>query len=522
MIEVAISKGLEVRGRQAFTWSGRPIRIGRDSESEIKISGLGFMRFSAEISVGPNGYVIRETSTTNFLRINQRPLREFGPLRSGDVIDIGSWSLRVTQAMSPVGKLVGGLEVADSSVPQSSLIPPSVSSDQAEAAAQRLTSTVTYLRNALETVQRSWTTMSEEEIRRECWEILGRPDSPLLTQGCAQSEIGSRAISEVVGLGPIEAYLSDPEVSEVMVNGPDTIYIEKNGRLHRTEGVFTDESSLRRVIERIFSPTSRRIDDSSPMADARLQDGSRVNAVLSPLSVRGSSITIRRFTHSALTAGQIMEGRGASEQMLDYLRRSVESRKSIVVSGGTGSGKTTFLRFLAAQIPHDERLITIEDAAELNLDHPNIVSMESRSKNIEGKGEITIRELVRNALRMRPDRILIGEVRGGEALDLLQAMNTGHEGSLTTLHANSPRDAIARLEVMSMMAGYDIPVTALREQIASAVELVVQMSRDRDGRRYVSAISRVDGTDSGRIQLEPLFAWSREQETFEEVGVLSC
>jgi pilus assembly protein CpaF len=305
-----------------------------------------------------------------------------------------------------------------------------------------------------------------------------------------------------------------------MVNGIDAIFIEKAGRIERVEGRFADELSLRRVIERIFIPTGRRIDDACPMADARLPDGSRVNAVLAPPAVRGASLTIRRFIQAQLKAVDIVRENGASHAMLDYLRECVQTRRSIVVSGGTGSGKTTFLRYLSSEIPSYERLITIEDAAELNLVHPNIVSLEVRSNNQEGVGGISIRDLVRNALRMRPDRILIGEVRGGEALDLLQAMNTGHEGSLTTLHANSPRDALARLEVMAMMAGYDIPIIALREQIACAIDVIVQMSRDSDGRRFVSAISRVEGLDSGRIQLDPVFEWSRDDRAFRAVGVM--
>jgi pilus assembly protein CpaF len=334
-------------------------------------------------------------------------------------------------------------------------------------------------------------------------------------------DLGIRIVSEVVGLGPLERFLNNPEVSEVMVNGVDAIFIERAGQIERVDGCFADELSLRRVIERIFTPTGRRIDDACPMADARLPDGSRVNAVLAPPAVGSASLTIRRFVRAQLQSADIVRGNGASEAMLDYLSECVRSRRSIVVSGGTGSGKTTFLRYLASEIPTYERLITIEDAAELNLEHPNIVSLEVRSNNQEGIGGISIRDLVRNALRMRPDRILIGEVRGGEALDLLQAMNTGHEGSLTTLHANSPRDTLARLEVMAMMSGYDIPIAALREQIASAIDVIVQMSRDSNGRRFVSAIARVEGLDSGRIQLDPVFEWSKENGVFRAIGVLA-
>ena len=519
MIEISVMRGLEQTGRYNFEWSGRPLKISREVDADIRIGGLPLIRFRAMLSLGTNGYLVRELSKTKSLKVNQRPVEEYGPLRTGDVIEAGGWALHITRTCPPnqadglAPIMVSDCQVVD---PQPLPIEGLVRGpDSAE-----LTDGVNFLRSALEKLQRNWTSMSDDEVRRECWAILRREESPLRESELVRHDLGSRIVSEVVGLGPLERYLSNPEVSEVMVNGVDAIFIERAGQIERVEGRFADELSLRRVIERIFTPTGRRIDDACPMADARLPDGSRVNAVLAPPAVKGASLTIRRFVRAQLQASDIVRGHGASEAMLDYLSECVRTRRSILVSGGTGSGKTTFLRYLASDIPTYERLITIEDAAELNLEHPNIVALEVRSNNQEGIGGISIRDLVRNALRMRPDRILIGEVRGGEALDLLQAMNTGHEGSLTTLHANSPRDALARLEVMAMMAGYEIPIIALREQIACAIDVIVQMSRDSDGRRFVSAISRVEGLDSGRIQLDPVFEWSKESQAFRAIGVM--
>lgn len=519
MIEIAVMRGLEQVGRQKLEWSGRPLTISREVGADIRVGGFPLIRFRAMLSLETNGYLVRELSKTKSLKVNQRSVEEYGPLRTGDVIEAGGWALHITRISLPnKTEELPPIMVSDSQIDDPNLLP--AEETPASPMTAELTEGVHFLRSALEKLQRNWTSMSDDEIRRECWAILRREDSPLGATELLRHDLGGRIVSEVVGLGPLEHYLSNPEVSEVMVNGADAIFIERAGQIEQVQGRFADELSLRRVIERIFTPTGRRIDDACPMADARLPDGSRVNAVLSPPAVKGASLTIRRFVRAQLQAADIVRENGASEAMLGYLSECVQNRRSILISGGTGSGKTTFLRYLSSEIPVCERLITIEDAAELNLDHPNIVSLEVRSVNQEGIGGISIRDLVRNALRMRPDRILIGEVRGGEALDLLQAMNTGHEGSLTTLHANSPRDALARLEVMAMMAGYDIPIIALREQIACAIDLIVQMSRDSDGRRFVSAISRVEGLDSGRIQLDPVFEWSKESGEFRAIGVL--
>jgi pilus assembly protein CpaF len=317
-------------------------------------------------------------------------------------------------------------------------------------------------------------------------------------------------LDEALGLGPLEQLLSDPSVSEIMVVDPDTIYIEQRGKLTRANARFTDDERVRAVIERIVTPLGRRIDESSPLVDARLSDGSRVNAVIRPLALRGSAITIRKFSKKPLTLMDLVGFGAMTEAMGRFLTRSVIARKNIVIAGGTGSGKTTLLNVLSAAIPSEERVVTIEDAAELQLAQPHVVSLETRPANMEGKGEYSIRDLVKNALRMRPDRIVVGECRGGEALDMLQAMNTGHDGSLTTTHANSPREAIARLETLVLMAGLELPVRAIREQIAGAVNLLVQQSRLSDGSRRVTAISEVTGIDSdGNVLLVPIFRFVR-------------
>jgi pilus assembly protein CpaF len=315
---------------------------------------------------------------------------------------------------------------------------------------------------------------------------------------------------EALGLGPLERLLADDTVSEIMVVDPTTIYVERKGKISRTALRFTDDEAVRAVIERIVTPLGRRIDESTPLVDARLRDGSRVNAVIRPLAIKGSCITIRKFAKTPLTLQDLIKFGAMTEQMGRFLTRCVKARKNIVISGGTGSGKTTLLNVLSAAIPEDERIVTIEDAAELQLKQPHVVSLETRPANMEGRGEYTIRDLVKNALRMRPDRIIVGECRGGEALDMLQAMNTGHEGSMTTTHANTPREAIARLETLALMSGLDLPARAIREQIASAIHLIVQQTRFSDGSRKVTSITEIVGIDEhGEVETHEIFGFYR-------------
>lgn len=332
-----------------------------------------------------------------------------------------------------------------------------------------------------------------------------------MPQGTDRDTLIGELADEALGLGPLERFLADPTISEIMVVDPNTIYIEQSGKIVLSHARFTDDERVRAVIERIVTPLGRRIDESSPLVDARLKDGSRVNAVIRPIALRGSCITIRKFAKVPLTLDKLVSFGSITERMGRFLTRCVHAKKNVVISGGTGSGKTTLLNVLSGAIPPDERIVTIEDAAELQLKQPHVVSMETRPANLEGRGEYTIRDLVKNALRMRPDRIVVGECRGGEALDMLQAMNTGHDGSLTTTHANSPEEAIARLETLVLMAGVDLPVRAIREQIASSVHVIVQQSRLSDGSRKVTAISEVIGIDreTSEIEMRPIFEFIR-------------
>jgi pilus assembly protein CpaF len=342
-------------------------------------------------------------------------------------------------------------------------------------------------------------------LRRIVRMLEGRLPAELSREGL----IGEMA-DEALGLGPLEHLLADPSVSEVMVVDPHNIYVERAGRLSLSGARFTDEERVRAVIERIITPLGRRVDESSPLVDARLKDGSRVNVVIRPLALRGSCITIRKFARTPITLDKLLELEALSPAMARFLTRSVRAKKNIVIAGGTGSGKTTLLNVLSAAIPEHERVVTIEDAAELSLSQPHVVALESRPSNMEGKGEVPIRALVKNALRMRPDRIVVGECRGGEALDMLQAMNTGHDGSLTTTHANSPAEALMRLETLCLMAGLALPARAIREQIAKSIHLLVQQTRMADGTRKITAIAEMAGIDrEGNLRLRHIFEYVR-------------
>jgi pilus assembly protein CpaF len=345
------------------------------------------------------------------------------------------------------------------------------------------------------------------EVSRLAESVLASEAMPL--SAAERDKLVNEVQHELFGLGPLEILLADPAISDILVNGPDNIYIERRGKLEVTSIAFKDNDHLMRVIERIVSSVGRRIDESSPMVDARLQDGSRVNAIIPPLSIDGPVLSIRRFGAEPLRMSSLIENRALTKEIADMLEMCVRARLNVVISGGTGAGKTTLLNALSAYIPENERIVTIEDSAELQLQQPHVVRLETRPPNIEGRGEVTQRDLVRNALRMRPDRIVIGEVRGGEAIDMLQAMNTGHDGSLTTIHANTPRDALSRLETMIQMTGMRLGERAMRQQVAAAIDMVLQVARLSDGSRRITSISEITGMEGDTITMQEIFQYER-------------
>src|SRR6202795_4634064 len=352
---------------------------------------------------------------------------------------------------------------------------------------------------------------NQVEVRRQIEEIFGKviDEEGLALTRAERVRMLEQITDEIIGLGPLEPLLRDESITEVMVNGPRQVYIERSGKLELTNVVFQNDDHVMRIIDRIIAPIGRRVDESSPMVDARLTDGSRVNAIIPPLSLVGPVITIRKFSASPFTTDDLIRFGTATVDMFEFLRACVEARLNIFVSGGTGSGKTTTLNVLSSFIPNDERIVTIEDAAELQLRQEHVVTLESRPPNLEGEGEITIRHLLRNAMHMRPDRIIVGECRSGEALDMLQAMTTGHDGSLSTGHANSPKDMLRRLETMVLMTGYELPLRAIREQIASAVDLIVHTARLKDGSRKIINITEVFGIEDDEILTQDIFAYEQ-------------
>jgi pilus assembly protein CpaF len=351
-------------------------------------------------------------------------------------------------------------------------------------------------------------------VREIVREELEREETPL--SPADRDRIEREIADDVLGYGPLEPFLRDPTVTEVMVNGSNSVYVERDGRLSETPASFLDDAHLLRIIDRIVSQVGRRIDESSPMVDARLPDGSRVNAIIPPLALRGPALTIRKFSRDVLSLDRLVELGTLSDPAAEFLAGCVRGKLNILISGGTGTGKTTLLNALSANVPETERIVTVEDAAELQLQQRHVVALESRPANVEGEGEILIRDLVRNALRMRPDRIIVGEVRGAETLDMLQAMNTGHDGSLTTIHANSPRDALRRIEMLVLMAGVELPVKAIREQVAGGFDLLVHISRLVDGSRRVTQVTEIAGMEGDVISLQDLFAATPVQGAVDE------
>jgi len=499
--------------------------IGSSRRCQLRLTDGGIARRHAVLQIRERRCTLRALGHANRVVINGRPTRHCGPITPTDHVLVGEYALQID-----IPEANATPETADISVPASvhrgqcdpdpergeSPYPNANQSDDpyhrigapAPALVERLRHEVA---ESLDLFQRDLVeTLSAARIRQEAeriaWQLIEN-DTLTLGEDIDRAEAVALVVAETVGLGPIERLLADPAVTEVMVNGASSIYVERQGRLCPAGIRFSSEAALQNTLDRIVSPIGRRLDEGSPLVDARLPDGSRVNAVIPPLALNGPTITIRKAHNSHMTLDELTRTGAMTPAMAGLLIEAVKRRRNIVISGGTGSGKTTLLNALSGYIGGDERIITIEDSAELNLQQSHVVSLESRPANIEGSGAISIRDLVRNALRMRPDRIIVGECRGGEALDMLQAMNTGHDGSLTTAHANSPRDALSRLEVMCLMAGMDLPAQAIRDQIASAIDLIVQLSRFSDGSRRVTHITELAGTEQATILTTELFRY---------------
>jgi pilus assembly protein CpaF len=463
------------------------LTIGRDLACHIVLPSPAVSRMHLRVEHGPGGVRVLDQSSNGTILEGQRVHASGTPLSPGEELRVGPYGLRV--ARLPEAR-------ADNGVP-------------AELRRRIHRSLLDYL----DLASLDGTAMDAAILRPRVVEALEHIvftlDSELPLQTDRQRLVAEMT-DEALGLGPLQELLDDASVAEIMVVDPDTIYVERQGKIHLTPLRFTDDESCRAAIERIVTPLGRRIDESTPLVDARLQDGSRVNAIIPPLAIRGPCITIRKFARRPLEMNQLVSFGSLSSQMARFLQRCVRAKKNMIISGGTGSGKTTLLNVLSTEIPADERIVTIEDAAELRLDQPHVVSLESRPRNLEGLGGYTIRDLVKNALRMRPDRIIVGECRAGEAIDMLQAMNTGHEGSMTTTHANSADEAIKRVETLCMMAGLDLSPRAIREQVAGSVHVIVQQTRFSDGARRLTAITEVGHLgEDGEIVLHNIFEFHR-------------
>ncbi|MEM5370234.1 ATPase, T2SS/T4P/T4SS family [Paraburkholderia azotifigens] len=497
--------------------------IGRDAACDIAIKGMLVGRTHARIVKDFHAWYVEDQGGIIATTVNGAPVVRYGPLVEGDQIEIGMTVLRVeAMQVARVDPLHSARHVmdepaivradvrADTPAPSREAIPTRIAAINSPDGIGLRKLLHMKVIDALDLRRLNVSRMADDELRTTVSDALDdilardasfhRADIPL-------TALKKSVFDEIIGLGPLEELIADPTISEIMVNRHDEIFIEQQGRLLRSPVIFTDDRAVLGAIERIVAPIGRRIDESSPMVDARLRDGSRVNAVIPPLALKGPGMTVRKFPQHKLRGNDLLNFGSLSPAMLAFLRTAVEHRANIVISGGTGSGKTTLLNVMSDYIPGEERIVTVEDAAELQLSQPNLVALETRPSNLEGKGAVTIRELVRNCLRMRPDRIVVGECRGGETLDMLQAMNTGHDGSLTTAHANSPRDCIARLEVMTLMAGLDLPVQAIREQVCAAVDIIVQQTRFSCGSRRVTHITEVSGIESGVIQLQDVFVF---------------
>jgi pilus assembly protein CpaF len=523
----------------------------------VRLAGWRVAKEHARLFKTPAGVLLDDMGAFSGVFVNgERVVDQYGPLKESDEVKIASYILRVKdispatqgfhgsvdrrRSASPVNRhrrratdgmqlsrfaamqTAEGGNIADPEAQPKGPSPAiSIDTKQKELEFEWRKRIHSTLLETMDLRRQDVSRMSDDLLRVETEKVIRTALAELSSEippTLDQDLLCKQVLSEAIGLGPLEELLEDDSISEVMVNRFDEIYVERSGRLTKHPLTFTGDRAVMGVIERIVAPLGRRIDESSPMVDARLKDGSRVNAIIPPLALKGPTLTIRKFSKRKLGVMDLVKFGSISPEMAEFLQICVESRKNIIVSGGTGSGKTTLLNILSNFIPAGERILTIEDAAELKLHHEHLVSLEARPSNTEGRGAVSIRDLVKNSLRMRPDRIVVGECRGAEALDMLQAMNTGHEGSLTTLHANTPRDGLARLETMVLMAGMDLPLVAIREQIASAVDIIVQQTRFADGSRMVTNIVEVTGMESGVLQMQELFRYNHQGYTQHQDG----
>lgn len=509
--------------------------IGKKPENKVVLHGWGIGREHARLEIREGAIYVQDLDTRSGTRVNGQRIDSYGPVNDGDVIEVNSYRLRVADRRTGqerrAGAARGGRRDTDLPAPEK-IQPAQAAAPAPEGALGEHENLSEYallmhewrvrlrrhLHEQMDLRRIDVSAMSDTELRDLTRRMVteGVEAQLQLPEALDRELIIEQVVAEAVGLGPLEPLISREDISEIMVNCAREVFFECGGRIYKSDVIFTDDQAVQSIIDRIVAPVGRRIDESSPMVDARLKDGSRVNAVIPPLALKGPCITIRKFMKEKLTGQHLVNFGSVSPDMIGFLDVAVRTKQNILISGGTGSGKTTLLNVLSNFIPPDERIVTIEDSAELRLYQPNLVNMEARPPNQEGTGAIAIRDLVRNALRMRPDRIVVGECRSGEALDMLQAMNTGHDGSLSTVHANSARDCLSRLEVMVMMAGMDLPVIAIREQVASAVNLIVQQARFPCGTRKITGISEVVGMESGRIQLAEVFRF--RQTGYDEQG----
>lgn len=516
---------------QEFELGAETFTIGKSADRSLHLTGWNVARDHAVVMLHDGDVFIEDRGSLFGTWVNNERVTRYGPCRGGEEVVVGGHSIIVL-----LDEKLGGPSAEAHAPGQTAQLAlehqrPTRNEPRPEDPMLQWRRLLhRQLLEQLEARRIDTIKMKDDELRSNVRALIAEiiRDTPNLPESIDRAELSQQLLDEAIGLGPLEVLLQDESVTEVMVNRFDEIWIERRGRLERTDVSFTSDLAVNGAIERIVTPLGRRIDESSPMVDARLKDGSRVNAIIPPLAIRGPSITIRKFPKKRMGAEGMVQYQSISQAMVDFLQLAVENKLNIVVSGGTGTGKTTLLNMMSNFIPNTERILTVEDAAELSLNQPNLVSLEARPANVEGKGAVSIRDLVKNSLRMRPDRIVVGECRSGEALDMLQAMNTGHDGSLTTLHANSPRDAAARMEVLVTMAGMNIPVSAIREQIASAIHLMVQLTRFPCGSRKITQITEVLSCTDGVIQMQDIFIFRksgvdaefRTQGRFEATGVI--